>query len=193
MDYFTNIYMIAAIQHTMTTTTNNGNNGNNGDNYSNMPWNQWVDAECRNHASWPSWAQSVQEEEVGGGGGDYDGDSVDADAETHFPTTPKVKSRSSAQPVKRQLFKSPGKPAIQAIQAIQAQALAVKQVYEVPEKAKTRAEKRAPIREEELPVFITPQKSERRTEYWALQDDLRLKRARIFKELKCGQILVEEL
>ena len=161
-----------------------------------MPWNQWVDAECRNHAAWPSWAQSTQEEEVGGGdGGDYDGDAVDADAETHFPTTPKVKSRSSA-PVKRQLFKSPGKPAIQAIQAIeaiQAQALAVKQVYEVPEKAKTRAEKRAPIREEEPPVFITPQKSERRTEYWALQDDLRLKRARNFKELKCGQILVEEL
>jgi len=55
----------------------------------------------------------------------------------------------------------------------------------VVKKAKTRAEKRAeePEIEDELESsdFITPQKKQRRTDYWVNQDDLRMKRARAFK------------
>ena len=52
-------------------------------------------------------------------------------------------------------------------------------------KTKTRAERRAeePEIEDGLESsdFITPQKKERRTDYWVNQDDLRLKRGRAFK------------
>jgi hypothetical protein len=57
--------------------------------------------------------------------------------------------------------------------------------HKAPQKAKTRAEKRAeePEIEDELESsdFLTPQKKQRRTDYWVNQDDLRMKRARAFK------------
>ncbi len=57
--------------------------------------------------------------------------------------------------------------------------------HKAPKKPKTRAERRAeePEIEDELESsdFLTPQKKQRRTDYWVNQDDLRVKRARAFK------------
>jgi hypothetical protein len=57
---------------------------------------------------------------------------------------------------------------------------------DAPKKAKTRAEKRAADPESENSDtgdsdFVTPKKKERRSDYWMLQDDLKIKRARAFK------------
>ena len=199
-------------------TTNNSNNSNT----ETKTWDQWVITQCQNEPAWSAWVDQqdeqnqppiqdevndddddgnsdTQSENAISDAGDYSSDDTQSEsdasdtdnaiAETRFPSTPKS---NSLQSVKRQLFKSPGKPSTQAIQAIQA-IQDVQSRYEVPEKAKTRAAKRAPIdedEEEDSPSnFITPQKKERRTEYWALQDDLRLRRARVFKER--GQNLIE--
>ena len=108
------------------------------------------------------------------------------ESELEDPITPKshksVKNQQKQQQQQHQPRKS---KTIQPIEPIAAQ-----QEYEVPEKAKTRAAKRAPDSEPQPEPEPKLPKKERRSEYWANQDDLHLRRGRDFKEL--GQKPVEE-
>jgi hypothetical protein len=110
------------------------------------------------------------------------------ESEIEDPITPKShKSVKNQQKQQQQQQHQPRKSkTIQPIEPI-----AEKQEYEVPEKAKTRAAKRAPetpIQEEPKPAA---EKRVRRSEYLANQDELHLRRARDFKEL-CQTPAAEE-
>jgi|LakMenEpi03Aug12_release.lakeMendotaPanAssembly.Ray.scaffolds.fasta_scaffold246881_2 hypothetical protein len=128
-------------------------------------------------------------------------DDADKQEETELvcPPTPRA---SASRSVKRQLFKSPPKnqtqtqnlhhptTLVEEISTIQ------KNTFTPPKKAKTRAEKRAEDtsdieddNNQQQSDFVTPTKKERRTDYWAQQDDLKVKRARAFKQN--GQIFGE--
>ena len=111
------------------------------------------------------------------------------DDEQVCPPTPRA---SASRSIRRQLFKSPIKDKSQRSAATIVEEIPQieKPAYKIPKKAKTRAEKRA---EDTSDIeddggnsgnsdFVTPIKRERRTDHWAFQDDLRLKRARAFKE-----------
>lgn len=137
-----------------------------------MTWHEWVIAQGLdfsaddNQHDEPEWDNTQGEELI-------------------CPPTPRA-----SQSVKRQLFKSPPKgqsiqhnhPITSCEAPIEKKAV---QPFEVPQKVKTRAQRRAADNESDDEIdngsnsdFITPKKKERRTAYWALQDDLRIKRAK---------------
>lgn len=100
------------------------------------------------------------------------------------PPTPRA-----SQSVRRQLFKWPTKePTTQRKSIASYEAPIEKKVdqsFEVPQKIKTRAQRRAADNDSDDEIdndsnsdFITPKKKERRTAHWAFQDDLRIKRAK---------------
>ena len=108
------------------------------------------------------------------------------ESEIEDPVTPKSHKSVKNQQKHQQQHQPRKSKTIQPTEPI-----AEKQEYDVPEKAKTRAAKRAPetpIQEEPKPAA---EKRERRSEYWTNQDELRLRRARNFKEL-CQTPAAEE-
>ncbi len=105
------------------------------------------------------------------------------------PPTP----RASHNSVKRQLFSNSSKKVhfiytpncITPEKVSKTTGIETPRCPDAPRKAKTRAERRAPvefnIEQEETDNFNTPQKKERRTDYWVRQDTLRMNRARTMK------------
>jgi hypothetical protein len=118
-----------------------------------------------------------------------DNDNQVEEDELVCPPTP----RASHNSVKRQLFSDSSKKVhfiytpncITPEKVPKTTGVETPRCPDAPRKAKTRAERRAPvefdIEQEETDNFNTPQKKERRTDYWVRQDTLRMNRARTMK------------
>ena len=150
--------------------------------------------------TWAEWAQSQIgetwiEEEMAPNDADDDAESIHSDADDDAesihsdvdddlicPSTPKAST--SGYTIKRPIFNSPRRVRFGSIGKLETPEKTVQAPKwpDAPKKAKTRAERRAEDisedEEDEPSNFSTPQKKERRTAYWALQDDLRIKRAK---------------
>ena len=109
---------------------------------------------------------------------------VDDDADDDLICPPTPKASTSGYTIKRPIFNSPRRVRFGSIGKLETTEKTVhaQKRPDAPKKAKTRAERRAEDisedEEDEPSNFSTPQKKERRTAYWALQDDLRIKRAK---------------
>lgn len=153
-----------------------------------MTWQEWVAAQGDIDSQSQNEITAEHDEAEHDEADDGNIEENKQDDEQVCPPTPRA---SASRSIRRQLFKSPIKDKSQRSAATIVEEIpqVAKTAYEIPKKAKTRAEKRA---EDTSDIeddansgnsdFVTPIKRERRTDYWAFQDDLRMKRSRAFKE-----------
>jgi hypothetical protein len=144
-----------------------------------MTWAEWCDIQAE-MSGMPTLKQLMENE------ADEDNEADEADdsdvEEIEVPQKPRTVLRSE----KRVSFGTIAKDRSIHHNAIEIPITPTKSTERVvqcpcaPKKAKTRAERRAADPESDScdSDFVTPKKKERRTDYWAFQDDLRIKRAK---------------